>query len=349
MNRSRTAWVCFTIAIALTVPAPDAIRPWIEEARNTGASLFARPLDAEALAAPRLDRILVEPAREDGVPVIWSSRRHDTLVIGAGWEQGLRTGQIVARGERFLGFVDRVESHVARVRMPGHRGTRFGVVITGPDGETLQRVLLEGDGAGHARPRSGRLIEASALGRDARRPGATGLLVGVVEIDDAGRPSVVVPRADAIGDHVTVLDPEDERPLPIQPAVLFEACPGPALAAGSSSPGRAGFLVPFGHRDGVRPGDLVSRSDRIVGVVERVGQSTARVTPGAWLTFLTRRDEEGRERLRGRVQAGSGPIPAGLQTGASLADETAEPDDPDFAVHVFRHRRDFLRLVRGLG
>jgi rod shape-determining protein MreC len=350
MNRPRTAWICFAIAVGLTVPAPDAMSPWIEELRARAATLFSRPLDAQDDRDALVEQVVVEREDDDGIPVIWSSREHDTLVVGAGWEEGLRRGQIVVRGELFVGFVDRVEAHLARVRLAAHRGTRFGVLVQNDEDVVVQRILLAGDGAGRARPRSGRLLEARVEGLTARRPGATGLLVGQVERDEAGRLAVTLPRADEIGDRVTVIDAEYEQPIPVVTEPLFEARPGPVLARGASGPGRDAFILGFGLKDGVRSGDLVSRGSQIVGVVGRVGQTTSRVQPAADLALLSRRDEEGRILLRGRAQGGHPPVPEGLRLPADDRERSEEEfaQDPH-AVHVFRYRLQFKRLMRGLG
>jgi rod shape-determining protein MreC len=122
------------------------------------------------------------------------------------------------------------------------------------------------------------------------------------------------------------------------------------LARGASGPGRDAFILGFGLKDGVRSGDLVSRGSQIVGVVGRVGQTTSRVQPAADLALLSRRDEEGRILLRGRAQGGHPPVPEGLRLPADDRERSEEEfaQDPH-AVHVFRYRLQFKRLMRGLG
>ncbi|MEZ6196515.1 MAG: rod shape-determining protein MreC [Planctomycetota bacterium] len=359
--------MALALAVALTVPPPAALRPWVEEFRSRAALLFSRPAEAittrlhpedrEETAGDPVEVDLDAPGIDEGIAVVWASEADHTLVIGAGWAEGLDRGQVVCEGDRFLGFVDRVEEHLARVRLAGHETSRFGVLLVDDEGEIRQRLLVVGDGHRHARPAGGRLVESGSVGALARRPGAAGLVVGRVVARD-GEAAIEVARADQVGDRVHVLDPNDDRPIDARPARLFASLSAAPRAPGASGPARDAVILPFGLAEGLGPGDAVTRSGRIVGRVAAVGRHTARAVPAVAFkpeTILVEdEDREPRRVTRGRGGPGALPLPRGLlpvEGDDPAADLRRDEDEApgELVVHVFVHRESFARLVRGIG
>lgn len=91
------------------------------------------PVDHALPAAPsRLPGPgFVTPPGSTAIPVLDVRPGRGTLLIGAGSESGIVVGETVTAGDALVGFVERIESHVARVRT--FTGGDASVAVAGAD------------------------------------------------------------------------------------------------------------------------------------------------------------------------------------------------------------------------
>ncbi|MEE9394699.1 MAG: rod shape-determining protein MreC [Planctomycetota bacterium] len=286
-----------------------------------------------------LPRMRAELAAErhfsgESVPLLEVLPERRTILLGAGWRDGIRPGQVVYGRGVFLGFVDRVEEHLARVRTPGHPRSRYGARILSEDGERqLQTVLLSGEGSRIAKASAGRPLETSSQGGLAWRDlKGSSLFVGRVKKDqESGEIGIELAAQTQPIDRVGLASTTDDAPFRVNPQAVFSSFSTRILSAGDSSFAERSWLIDGGNSQGLGSGDLVVRDGIVVGVVSWAGRGTSRVRPldpttlaslirgpdGRWQIFETGGDQRGepRRHLRfSRTRRLRGPVfgPEGL-------------------------------------
>jgi hypothetical protein len=314
----RTAVVVAAALAALHVLARDAteaVRLRVLSVWLAPASLFARLASPEA--APAEDDLRAVADRRASRASLFADRglapltvldhrpADGVLIVAAGRDAGVGFGARVYAPEGLVGHVDRVETHLARVRLLSARGARAAVVAAAPKanlpgGLTLLTAVVEGDGAVGGHLVDGVMLEAFRPGDELLAFGAERVSVG--KISAAGvRPRVQFAADAALARAVAV-----EGVLTTAPVVdVFEDEPlrtaaSPALA------GRGAFLKGEAARRLV-PGAAIRFGGVYLGRVERAAGDAA---------YVSRREDPGHEigvRLEG----------AGREFGARIRSEGA--------------------------
>jgi hypothetical protein len=211
----RGALVAAAVLLALHLFARDVA----EGAKLSALAVLAAPAavvrDAASERRPILDARRATEARAASRAGLFSARGLAALpvldhrpeagyiVVGAGRESNVVFGAAVTSPEGLLGHVDRVETHLSRVRLLAANGARAAVAYAGakrnlPGGITTLAAVVEGRGE------TGALVDGALL--EAFRPGDRLTVFGKPEIPvgvvtRAGpEPGVVfAARADAAG------------------------------------------------------------------------------------------------------------------------------------------------------
>ncbi len=243
----------------------------------------------EAWLAPRdkaapaggVDSALIAPAVPSGstwVPVLDVRLKFGTLVIGAGSESGIELGEAVTFADALVGFVDRVELHVARVQLLTDDEASVAVIAAdsrpASSGAIVRRIgLLKG--ANPPRLVKSPMPEAFVVGDALVTVGGEGsrvperLLVGHISV--AGPVPSVKLAADptAVGQVVVRQQLKSQSALFHDEAVTISAYPltrvGEALVRGS------------GLRDAC-PGLALTHGGRFLGRIIETSDSAARVS-----------------------------------------------------------------------
>lgn len=294
------------LLLAALLAAHLLLGPLLETTRTVAASRAAAPLagtpldgggplpDPGATVRRRLAaaRRAVE-APPQGVPaarlpVLDLDPRRGRLVLGGGREHGVRPGALAFVDAGCVGTVDRVEPHLARVRLLQARGSALPVRVDRvrpglPGGLEELYGILEGNGS---RAFLGRAFLAEALRPGdlmvtLAREGQRELPVGVVETGGVRPP--VRPLADPVGLSNVAVEGVAE---PVHPEDLYEDVPFGLLVRGGG-----GGRLPVGMvRGPVRlpPGTALHRGGWYVGSVTAAGPDCATVSgagdPGRTLT-----------------------------------------------------------------
>lgn len=246
-----------------TTPS-DEVRLVVEDRRRSRASLFAEA----GLAA---------------LPVLDHRPREGVLIVAAGRDAGVACGARVLAPEGLLGHVERVETHLSRVRLLSARGARTASVAAAPKpglpgGIERLAAVVEGDGT-EGFLVDGVLLEAFKEGDAliAFGPGA----VPIGRVVSAGvRPrvrfaaeaaSAGAVAVEGVGRNASVIDVFEEEPLRVLAA--------PALG------GRGAFLGGEAARR-LQAGAGVHSGGRYLGRVERTAGGSA---------YVSRREDPGHE------------------------------------------------------
>jgi hypothetical protein len=236
------------------------------------------------------------------LPVVDHRPREGRLVVGAGRDAGVVFGAAVFAAEGILGHVDRVEAHLARVKLVSARGARTAVVAAEtrsglPGGLERVTAVFEGEGEDGVLA-DGALLEALRLGDRLLAFNEAASPLGEVAVPGA-RPRVRLFAKGGTSGAVAVVGVGPRAPTP----ELFED-EALAVALAPALAGRGALLIGAAARR-LSPGAAVHAGGRYLGRVESAAGDVA---------WASRRDDPGR--LVGvRLAA------AGGETGATLRAE----------------------------
>jgi hypothetical protein len=310
----RAALVAAAVLVAAHVGARDVVEGLrlrllgalvAPAAALRGAVRSEAPLrDALAAVASRRETRtgLFSAVGAAALPIVDYRPREGVLVLGAGREAGVVFGAAVYAREGLLGHVERVETHLARVRLVAARGARTAVVAERvatdlPGGIERLAAVAEGDGVA-ARLAEGALLESFRPGDRLAAFGPRAYAFGTVA--EAGPRPLLKLSADAANAGAAAAEGvETGAPIP----GLFESEPM-RVAAEPAVGGRGAVLIGSGG-ERLTVGAAVERGGVYLGRVVRTAGDVA---------YAERADDPGHE-------VGVRLIGAAGETGATLRSE----------------------------
>jgi hypothetical protein len=298
--------IVLAVLAALAAFEPAAAAPWLDAARYAAAAVLARPYRALSDMTRKAGQDVPGPAaraaaerwrqwqearagRRDAsnAYVLGPGGSGDTLIVSRGRSSSVERGCAVSAAGALIGFVDRTEEQLARVRLLSDPHCPFAgqimrVLPDSPVAEVAAKVLLRGFGRGWAEAQQGSLLRAELAGlevytiADAAVP--AGLRIGRVEASErlGGLAVALDPHLDAAAE-VTIHAHADGAPLAAAAPELFRAHAVRLLCAGDSRPAATSWMVDGGTAEGVEPGLYVSRAGCLVARVARSGRHAARL------------------------------------------------------------------------